>query len=165
MQDNLVTTASTSRHLPLVGMWLAVLAVVLSLPVAASSGRLDRAIDHYEAAEYRQAAELLEGIVAQTPSSEAYHWLGKSYGHMAEEAGLFRALELARMTRQALEKAVELDAENRPAVEDLMEFYRQAPPIVGGSAEQAARLEKRLTAMERNSGREQHYRTVMESGS
>ena len=167
MQDNLVTTASTSRQLSQMGLWLAVLIAVLASPVVAAAGssHLDRAIEYYDAAEYSRAAELLEGVVAQTPSSEAYHWLGKSYGHMAEKAALFRALELARMTRKALEKAVELDADNRPAVEDLMEFYRQAPPIAGGSAEQAARLKKRLTAMEQNSGRDQNYRTAVESGS
>lgn len=167
MQDNLVPFVSTSRHAGgIAGLWLAVLALFMIPPaVAAQASRLEMAIEHYDAAEYSRAADLLEQVVAETPSAEAYHWLGRTYGHMAEQAALFRALELARMTRAALEKAVELDADNRPAVEDLMEYYRQAPAIVGGSQKQAARLERRLTAMDRSSRVENDYQSTANSGS
>lgn len=166
MQDNLVPSVSTSRHARrIAGRWLAVLVTLMALPAAAQVTRLEMAVEHYKAAEYSRAANLLEQVVAETPTSEAYHWLGKAYGHMAEQAALVRALELARMTRAALKKAVELDANNRPAVKDLMEYYRQAPAIVGGSQEQAARLKKRLTAMDRSSRMEHDYQPAANSGS
>ncbi|MDZ7736453.1 MAG: hypothetical protein U5P41_10385 [Gammaproteobacteria bacterium] len=146
---------STSRDAtaPVKGLWLAVLIAFALLPGLARAERLDRAIRLYDTAEYSEAVELLEQVVADSPSSRAYHWLGKSYGNLADQSGPFQALKLAHMTREALEKAVKLDANNRRAMEDLAKFYRQAPAIVGGSQEHATRLEEKLTAMEKYDGR------------
>lgn len=159
---------STSRDATALvqGLWLAVLIAFVLLPGPARAERLDRAIGLYNAAEYSEAVELLEQVVADSPSSRAYHWLGKSYGNLADQSGPFQALKLARMTREALEKAVKLDANNRRAMEDLAKFYRQAPAIVGGSQERAARLEEKLAAMEEYGGRLEHdYGTSAETGS
>ncbi len=130
---------------------------MISLPAMAQDTTQDapfeRAVELYQATEYQQAMQLFEQIVAQEPSSQAYHWLGKSYGRIAEQAALFRALDYARKTRTALEKAVELDNRNRAAVESLMEFHQQAPAIVGGSQERAERLQERLAAMKHDEAR------------
>ncbi len=152
LQDNAVLSTSTSRQSGILPhLCLAGLIGMMALSALARSDRVDRAVDHYEAAEYHEARELLEQVVAETPSSEAYHWLGKSYGHLAKQAYPFKAMELARKTREALERAVELDGRNRAAVKDLKEFYQQAPAIVGGSQKRAARLQKQLATMDRNS--------------
>lgn len=130
---------------------LALLLPMLFIPAGVTAAGFDEAMQYYENGDYARAAGVLEQTVASAPSSRAYHWLGKSYGHLAEQSGLFRALELARKTRQALEKAVELNGSNRAAIEDLMEFYQQAPALVGGNPERAADLRQRLMAMDRNS--------------
>ena len=142
-----------------------ILAFVLASPAMAQEAPFARAVELYQAAEYRQAMQLFEQIVAEKPSSEAYHWLGKSYGHMAEQAALFRALDYARKTRAALEKAVELDSRNRAAVKNLMEFYQQAPAMVGGSQERARRLRERLAAMKHDEPGDPDHPRAAETGS
>lgn len=129
---------------------LLLLVPMLILPFNVTAAGFDEAVDFYKNGNYSRAADILEKTVSGAPSSEAYHWLGKSYGHMAEQASPLRALELARKTRLALEKAVQLDNKNREATEDLMEFYQQAPALVGGNPERAASLRQRLMAMDRD---------------
>lgn len=102
----------------------------------------------FAAADYRRAAQLLEGLVAAAPGDDRYvHWLGKAYGRQAERAGWFEALRLAKLTRKALEKAVALNPDNRPAVEDLARYYAEAPGFLGGDADKAARLRARLQVL------------------
>ena len=56
----------------------------------------------------------------------------------AGELGLgFRALRLARRGREFMERAVALDPDNIAYREGLVDFYRQAPAIAGGSLEKA----------------------------
>ena len=66
---------------------------------------------------------------------------------MAETAGAFRAFSLAGKTRHEFEKAVELDGENIEALQDLMEYYRQAPVFLGGSRKKAHEIEERLSVL------------------
>ena len=99
----------------------------------------------YEAQKYEGAIVQFENVVALAPqSSEYHHWLGKSYGRVAEHAVWFRAFGLARRTRAEFETAVQLDDKNVEALKDLMEYYRQAPAFLGGSAKKAAAIEQRL---------------------
>lgn len=126
---------------------LAVLMLPVSVPAAAG---IDEAVEFYESGNYSRAADILEQTLSANPSSRAYHWLAKSYGHLAEQARPFRAMALARKTRQALERAVELDSHNRAALEDLIEFYRQAPALVGGNPQRAAELRRKLTALDQD---------------
>lgn len=161
---------STSRQVTAISrLYLLILTALIALPAMAETTTRDapfeRAVELYQAAEYRQAMQLFEQIVAEAPSSEAYHWLGKSYGHMAERAALFRALDYARKTRAALEKAVELDNRNRAAVKNLLEFYQQAPAIVGGSQERARQLQERLAAMKHDKPNNPAYPRAAEAGS
>lgn len=102
---------------------------------------------------YADAVTLLERAVADAPGVSRYHHLlGKCYGRMAETAGAFRAFSLARKTRHELEKAVELDGENMEALQDLMEYYREAPVFLGGSSKKAGEIEERLTRL--NAGKQ-----------
>jgi Tfp pilus assembly protein PilF len=82
-------------------------------------------------AEYDQAAVYAARAVDLDPaSSEAHLWLGRSYGLQAERAHSFL---LARRVRHEFELAVQLDANNLAARRDLMEFYLDAPWVLGGS--------------------------------
>ncbi|HLP08976.1 MAG TPA: tetratricopeptide repeat protein [Opitutaceae bacterium] len=79
----------------------------------------------------------------------ALYWadLGEAYGKLAGKAGIFQQLGLARKCRAALEKAVELEPENREYREGLIEFCEKAPGIAGGGRDkalvQAAEIGKR----------------------
>lgn len=99
----------------------------------------------YEAGDYLQAAQVLEAVVGTDPDcARCAHLLGRSYGRLAEQARGVTALGFARKTRDALERAVELDPDDPQALADLIRYYRAAPGFLGGSAEKARLLEERL---------------------
>ncbi|HVB28442.1 MAG TPA: tetratricopeptide repeat protein [Terriglobia bacterium] len=82
-----------------------------------------------------QAVTFAERAVSLSPDcSESHFWLARSYGLKADKE---RSFWLARKTRQEYETAVQLDPDNLAARRDLMEFYLQAPWILGGSKEKA----------------------------
>ena len=85
-------------------------------------------------------------VQAQPGSSEAQDWLGRAYGIKAEHAGPLDGFTLARKVKAAFEAAVELDPQNGDALDDLGEFYADAPSIVGGGQEKAAALAERVEA-------------------
>lgn len=102
----------------------------------------------YESGDYETAAEAFEHAVANDPENSHYHhWLAKGYGSIAEQSSWFRAYSLAHRIRSALERAVELDRNNRAAIEDLAAFHEQAPAMVGGNPEKAESLRALLAGL------------------
>jgi tetratricopeptide (TPR) repeat protein len=86
----------------------------------------------------RDAARLFERAIAIVPDNSVYQmWLGRAYGRQAQRAGALSKMGLAKKTRKAMERAVSLDGANIEAREDLLQYYAQAPGIVGGSMEKA----------------------------
>ncbi len=77
-------------------------------------------------------------------SSEVQDWLGRAYGMKAEHAGPIAGLSLALKVRAAFESAVALDAGNGDAMNDLGEFYIDAPSIIGGGVGKAVALANRV---------------------
>ncbi len=67
---------------------------------------------------------------------------GQSAGSALAENSAFaiHAFTLAIQTREAFEKAVKLDPKNPEAVNDLFDFYIQAPGLVGGGVDKARAL-------------------------
>jgi tetratricopeptide (TPR) repeat protein len=87
-----------------------------------------------------EAIKWLERAVAIAPGRSEFHdWLGRAYGIAAERAAVVRQLDLAVRARQQFERSVELDPANLDALEDLVEFEVQAPPLLGGSLDKALR--------------------------
>ena len=72
--------------------------------------------------------------------SSAQDWAGRAFGMQAENAGPIAGLRLALKVRNAFKAAVRLDPGNGDAVDDLSEYYIDAPSIVGGGFDKAARL-------------------------
>jgi tetratricopeptide (TPR) repeat protein len=92
-------------------------------------------------ADYRRAAEVLERTVALDPgSSMANLWLGRAYGRRAETSFAFSSLSLAGKARQSFQKAVQLDPNNREALDDLFAYYLDAPGFAGGGIDKARSL-------------------------
>ncbi len=85
------------------------------------------------------AVDLLEKTVEMAPKNDvAMAEYGAACMHRAEELGIsFRALSLARRGRNALEAAVEMKPGKIIYREGLVDFYRQAPGIAGGSLKRA----------------------------
>lgn len=101
-------------------------------------------------AEYKKAQSSFERAVELSPNNSVYrHWLGKSYGRRAETSSPFTAPLLASKTRQAFEKAVELDGGNLEAINDLFSYYLEAPGFLGGGLEKAEKLAERIRTLDK----------------
>jgi tetratricopeptide (TPR) repeat protein len=84
------------------------------------------------------AVRELEKAVTADPQNGTYHlWLARAIGKKAEHAFLFSAFGLARRARKEFETASELAPDDLDARFDLLEFYIQAPGIVGGGRSKA----------------------------
>ena len=104
--------------------------------IAMEERRNDRAADYFETA-----------TKLDPKNSTYYLWLGRAYGREAQNANVLRQPGLARKTRGAWERAIELDPDNLDARSDLIQYYVQAPGFLGGSTskalEQAEEIRKR----------------------
>jgi tetratricopeptide (TPR) repeat protein len=95
----------------------------------------------YAEAHAEEAIEACTRATQALPdSSEAQDWLGRSLGMKAERAGPIAGLSLALKVRAAFESAVALDPGNAEAINDLGEFYIDAPMIIGGGLDKSAAL-------------------------
>jgi Flp pilus assembly protein TadD len=113
----------------------------------------------YMLGDYKKATEALERAVAGEPGSSEYHlWLGRAFGRRAETSSPFTAPGYASKTRRAFEKAVELDAKNKEALNDLFEYYLEAPGFLGGGVDKAARLAQRIAQLDPAEGHYAQYR-------
>jgi tetratricopeptide (TPR) repeat protein len=112
---------------------------------------------YLELQERDAAITSAERAVAIDPKSSVYHeWLGRAYGEKAEHSSMFSALGLARKTHKEFEIAVELDEKNFAARQALIEYYCEAPGIVGGGEEKAKPEIEKLKAMDASEG---HFAT------
>ena len=108
---------------------------------------------YYNRGDYDNAIEAFSVAVASAPSESVYyHWLGKSYGRLAEKSGLLKAYNLSGKTRDALEQAVALDNTNVAALLDLLEYYENAPVFLGGGKDKASGIRQRLLELGHQTG-------------
>jgi len=105
---------------------------------------------YYTNSDFESAVQAFRKAVESVPDSSVYHhWLGKSYGRLAESSGIFTAYTLSKKTREEFELAVKLDETNRDALADLIQYYQRAPSFLGGGQEKAKKLRLRLDALEK----------------
>ena len=91
-----------------------------------------------EERRYDKASDYFETATQLDPRSSTYFlWLGRAYGREAQSANVLRQPGLAKKTRSAWERALELDADNLDARSDLIQYYVQAPGFLGGSMQKA----------------------------
>lgn len=90
---------------------------------------------YLDVGKFDQAVTFAQRAASLSPEcSEAHFWLARSLGIKADKA---RSFWLARKSKLEYEKAVKLDPDNLEARRDLMEFYLEAPWILGGSKDKA----------------------------
>jgi tetratricopeptide (TPR) repeat protein len=100
---------------------------------------------YYMQGNPKKASEFFEKAVAADPNSSNHRlWLGRAYGRRAETSSFVTAPSFATKARQHFEKAVELDPRNLDAINDLFEYYLDAPGLLGGGLDKAASLAKRI---------------------
>jgi len=109
--------------------------------------------DYYMLAEYKKAAESLEKAVAADPgNSESALWLARAYGRRAETSNPISAAGQASKARQFFEKAVRLDPQNLDALNDLFDYYLEAPGFLGGGFDKAEAAAVRIAAISQAEG-------------
>jgi tetratricopeptide (TPR) repeat protein len=110
---------------------------------------------YFMLADYKKAGESFEKALMLTPqSSELHHWMGRTWGRRAETASFFTAPGYASKARQSFERAVQLDPRNEEAVNDLFEYYLEAPGFLGGGIQKAEALAKHIAGLDDAEG---HY--------
>jgi len=110
---------------------------------------------HFMLGDFKKAAEAFEKAVAAEPGSSDYRlWLGRASGRRAETSSFLTAPGRASRARQNFEKAVELDPRNLEAINDLFEYYLEAPGFLGGGLEKASALARRIGELD---PAEHHY--------
>ena len=113
---------------------------------------------YLELNQYDAAVNSAEKAVAINPKNSEYHrWLGEAYGAKADHVcALCGAYSLAKKTQKEFDTAVQLDARNFDAQQDLVEYDCTAPGMVGGGEEKAQPLIEKLMVMDAAEG---HYAT------
>ncbi len=91
-----------------------------------------------QASQAEAAIAAAEKATKLSPNnSQAYFWLGNSYGSRIGQVGMFSQMSMAPKLRDAFEKTVALDPDNLDAREALVQFYLQAPAVIGGGKDKA----------------------------
>jgi tetratricopeptide (TPR) repeat protein len=105
--------------------------------------------DYFMLGDYKKATEAFQKALALEPTKSEYaHWLGRSFGRRAETSGPFMAPMHASKARAYFEKAVALDPANEEALNDLFDYYLEAPGFLGGGYDKAEAVARRIA--ERN---------------
>lgn len=105
--------------------------------------------NYYMLGDYKKATDGLEKAFAAAPDdSKTALWLGRAYGRRAETASPFTAMGNASKARTYFEKAVALDPRNIEALNDLFEYYLEAPSFLGGGLEKAVATAARIKALD-----------------
>lgn len=100
---------------------------------------------YYELSDWDRAAPHAESAEKLEPQNARVHlWLGRIYGRQAEQR---RSLTLAVRTRKEFERAVALDPSSIEARRDLMEFYLNAPWVLGGGKSKAKKQAQAIAAI------------------
>ena len=112
-------------------------------PDAAAYNLMGR--DYFMLGEYKRSTDAFQKAFNMEPSNSAYaHWLGRAWGRRAETSNPFFAPMHASKARQYFEQSVALDAKNEEALNDLFDYYLQAPGFLGGGYDKAEQVAKRI---------------------
>jgi tetratricopeptide (TPR) repeat protein len=88
--------------------------------------------------DYEGAIDYLRKAVELADTSAKYHlMLGNAYGSKAQRAGIFSKFSAATNCKEQYLAAISLDPKFTEARMSVIEYYLQAPGIIGGSIEKA----------------------------
>lgn len=91
-----------------------------------------------QAGKAEQAITAAERATKIAPSNaQAFFWLGSAYGSRIGQVGMFSKMSMAPKLRDAFERTVKLDGNQLEARSALIEFYLQAPAMMGGGIDSA----------------------------
>ena len=112
------------------------------------------------------ALPLAERALQLDAKNSDYHYMvGAIQGQMAEKAGVFKALGLVGRFKKEVQAAIDLDPNNIEALFAQMEFYLQAPGIVGGDKKKARANADRIFAINPSRGNLAYARVALKENS
>ena len=104
---------------------------------------------YYMLGDYKKAIEAFHLATSlDANNSEYYLWLGRAYGRKAETGNPLTAPGNASKARQNFEMAVQLNPKNSDALNDLFDYYLQAPGFLGGGLDKAQTLLPQIKAID-----------------
>lgn len=108
---------------------------------------------YFMSTDYKKATDAFEKAVSFEPNNAEYvHWLGRAWGRRAETSSIVTAATYASRARQYFEKAVQLDPRNKEALNDLFDYYLEAPGFLGGGFQKAAALVDQIARLDTAEG-------------
>lgn len=116
------------------------LSLLISSAAFAQAGRaaFDEGVRLMGTGEPGKAEKQFERAIAAEKGVAEYHlWLGRAVGQQAQTASKLKQPFMARRIKAEFEKAVELDPDLLDARDGLIQFYLQAPGVMGGSTDKA----------------------------
>jgi tetratricopeptide (TPR) repeat protein len=103
--------------------------------------------------EWDKAVHEIEKAVQLRPADARYHlWLGRAYGAKASHSFFAKAYGLARRVVKEFETARSLAPKDLDIRFDLIEFYLEAPSIVGGGKSKAEEEAKEIAKLNPSKG-------------
>jgi len=97
---------------------------------------------------FDDAATAFERAIELDANRSEYHlWLGYAYARQLATANFIRKGVIGRRIGPHYDKAVELDSSSIPAAEARVDFYLEAPGMVGGGVDKAKAEATRLTRL------------------
>ena len=108
---------------------------------------------YYRLRHWNDAIRELERASQIQPANGLYHlWLGRAFGKKAEHTAFFAALGPARRVLKEFEAAVSLSPTDTHARFDLMEYYLEAPGLIGGGRDKALVQAGQIDQLDRRLG-------------
>lgn len=94
-------------------------------------------------------------------NAQAHYWLGNAYGSRIGQVSMLSKMGLAPKLRDAFERAVALDGNLLEARSALIEFYLQAPAMMGGGVDKARMQAVEIGKRDKAQGFMAHGRIAM----
>jgi len=108
---------------------------------------------YFMLADYKRATGAFQRAVEAEPQKSAFvHWLGRTWGRRAELSNPLFAPAYASRARQCFERAVALDGNNGEALNDLFDYYLEAPGFLGGGFHKAEALIEQIAKQDPGRG-------------
>jgi predicted Zn-dependent protease len=112
----------------------------------------------FDEKKYEESADFFdEAVDANGQVAEYHYWHGAAMGSEAQGAGLMRKGFLAPKIKSAFEKTLALDPKHADAMYALIQYYVQAPAMMGGDKAKALELANRLKGIDKARG---HYQAA-----